>query len=36
MPEFYADHELTLQLIYSDGWFVRGDEALVAAVQGLG
>jgi hypothetical protein len=35
MPEFYADHELTLQLIYSNGWFVRGDDALVAAIQGI-
>jgi len=34
MPEFYADHELTLQLIYSGGWYVRGDDALVAAIQG--
>ena len=36
ISDFYADHELTLQLIYSGGWFVRGDEALVSAVQGLG
>ncbi len=36
ISDFYADHELTLHLIYSDGWYVRGDEELVAAVQGLG
>lgn len=36
ISDFYADHELTLQLVYSGGWFIRGDEALVAAVQGLG
>ena len=34
--DFYADHDLTLHLIYSDGWYVRGDEELIAAVQGLG
>ena len=34
VSEYYADHSFTLQLIYSDGWFVRGDEALVDAVQG--
>ena len=34
MPEFYADHELTLQLVYSGGWYVRGTDELVAAIQG--
>lgn len=35
MPEFYAEHELTLELIYSGGWFVRGSDSLVAAIQGI-
>ncbi len=34
ITDFYADHELTVRLIYSDGWYVRGDEALVDAIQG--
>lgn len=34
---FYRDHTFTLRLIYSEGgWFVRGDDALVDAVQGNG
>ena len=34
ITDFYADHELTVRLIYSDGWYIRGDAALVDAIQG--
>ena len=34
IQDFYADHTLTLSLLYSEGWHVRGDEALVSAILG--
>ncbi len=34
IEDFYADHTLTLHLLYSEGWYVQADDALVNAVLG--